>query len=481
MWRIPPMAPESGPPATAGRECWDAESGALLLTRDAPAYTVAFDPEGSRLVVGAGDASADIVDIPSGRTVESLNGHSSVVLDAQFDPSGQRVVTASADGSARIWDAATGSTLLELRTGADAGTVYSAVFSPDGTRVLTGQDDGTAIVWDSASGERLATYRADSQQVHSAVFTPDGKRIIAAGLADLTARVFACDVCGSTDEVMAFARGRLTRDLTSSERALYLHEPVAAVVAPVAAVPASPSVPPGTPNPLASATLAPESSPQATSAPTSAPTSVPDPLGAEFCAGPRSSCELSAGRFHAGNFRPPLSLAVDEGWQNDYVTPGTIGISRPDGGSSLWIFGGPTEGLLAGRVIPIGPGPAGIVDLVRRQYGLRVSQPVATKVDGFDAVQFDVINHLGLEVDIVQQDEGVQGLAPHEHDRWTAVDVRGTTVLITGSVIDPSEFDARQADLQKIVDSIAFDPPETPGANAFPVSTGPPQPSPSAP
>jgi len=431
-----------------GTWIWDTVSGARLTTLQSSSNSVAFSPDGGRLVLGVGDASAAVIDAASGRTVVSLVGHTATVFDAGFDPTGTLVVTASADGSARIWDALTGVPLVELRASAGAGAVYSATFGPDGTRVLTGHDDGTVIVWDGTTGEQLATYRADSQQVPSAVFSPDGRTIIAAGLADFTARVFACDLCGSLDEVVAFARTRLTRDFTPSERALYLHQSPAA--------PASKVVPSASPG---EAVEPPASSSAEPDPPQTAPaaTSSTDPLGARLCAGPRSSCELAAGRYHAPDFRPPLSIAVSGGWQNDYVTPRTIDISRPDGGSGLTFLASPTDGLLAGRVIPIGSGPIGIVELMKRQFGLDIRGPVATRVGGFDALQFDVVNGLGVEVDVIQQDEGTQALMPQEHDRWIAIDVRGETVVLVESVFLPQEFDQRQTDLEEVVDTIHFD------------------------
>jgi hypothetical protein len=86
-----------------------------------------------------------------------------------------------------------------------------------------------------------------------------------------------------------------------------------------------------------------------------------------------------------------------------------------------------------------------------------VSDPVATHIDGFDALEFDVANVRRVEVDVIQQDEGTQGLVPRERDHWIAVDVHGTTVVIIESVSDPLAFDARQADLHRVVGSLAFD------------------------
>ena len=61
------------------------------------------------------------------------------------------------------------------------------------------------------------------RSVRGAAFSPDGQRVLTAG-EDGTARVYVCASCGSVDDVLALARTRVTRALTSSERRQYLHE-----------------------------------------------------------------------------------------------------------------------------------------------------------------------------------------------------------------------------------------------------------------
>ena len=71
-----------------------------------------------------------------GKTLAALEGHTGVVMTVAFSPDGARVLTGSDDGKARLWDAATGKTLATFE--GHKGAVTAVAFSPDGARVLTG-------------------------------------------------------------------------------------------------------------------------------------------------------------------------------------------------------------------------------------------------------------------------------------------------------------------------------------------------------
>ena len=110
------------------------------------------------------------------------------VTSVAYSPDGSRLLTASFDKSARIWDARTGAQLVTF-SGHD-GRIYSARYSPDGSRVVTASGDGTARLWDSRTGVQIA-HLQHAAAVRRAVFSPDGM-LIATASYDKTAPRLEC-------------------------------------------------------------------------------------------------------------------------------------------------------------------------------------------------------------------------------------------------------------------------------------------------
>ena len=85
-------------------------------------------------------------DAATGKLLATCRGHTSKVLSVAFSPDGSRLVTASSDGTVRQWDAETGQE-VEPPYDRHSGEVFSAVYSPDGQWVASAGDDRTIRVW----------------------------------------------------------------------------------------------------------------------------------------------------------------------------------------------------------------------------------------------------------------------------------------------------------------------------------------------
>jgi len=137
--------------------------------------SVAFSPDGTRIVTASWDQTAKVWDARTGSPQLELKGHTGRVTSVAFSPDGTRIVTASWDQTAKVWDARTGAPQVELKGGTG---IDSAAFSPDGTRIVTGSWDQTAKVWDALTGAPQLDLKGHTSGVLSVAFSPDSTRIV---------------------------------------------------------------------------------------------------------------------------------------------------------------------------------------------------------------------------------------------------------------------------------------------------------------
>ena len=96
-------------------------------------------------------------------TLQQLKGHDDNVVSVAFSPDGSKVVSGSSDETIRVWDASTGAEMLPPLRGHDY-SVQSVAFSPDGSKIVSGSDDKTIRVWDASTGVEIVL-ESDSRSV----------------------------------------------------------------------------------------------------------------------------------------------------------------------------------------------------------------------------------------------------------------------------------------------------------------------------
>ncbi|KAE9385107.1 WD40 repeat-like protein, partial [Gymnopus androsaceus JB14] len=164
---------------------WDANTGAQIGDPlhghdNWVSSSVAFSPDGTRIVSGSGDKTVRIWDANTGAQIgDPLHGHDNWVSSVAFSPDGTRIVivSGSSDETVRIWDANTGAQIGDLLHGHD-DTVFSVAFSPDGTRIVSGSGDKTVRIWDANTGAQIGDpLHGHDDTVFSMACSPNGTRI----------------------------------------------------------------------------------------------------------------------------------------------------------------------------------------------------------------------------------------------------------------------------------------------------------------
>jgi WD40 repeat protein len=148
---------------------------------------------------------AQLWDASTGKLLQTLKGHSSLVTDAEYSPNGLELVTVSDDHTGRIWSARSGRRLQVLS--GHVQPVRTGSFSPDGNWIVTASYF-TAGLWNAHTGRLLFNLGGPTGLLTGASFSPNGKWILT-GSEDGTARVYQCVICQPLKGLEAAARARI--------------------------------------------------------------------------------------------------------------------------------------------------------------------------------------------------------------------------------------------------------------------------------
>ncbi len=182
-----PSSRDPLPPKPSRPEAPVCRSGPMTLRgHEGPVRSVAYSPDGRRIVSGSADGTLRIWNVVSGAVLLVLRGHDDSVGSVSWSHDGNRIVSGSDDRTIHIWDSESGGEVAILRGHIDR--VRSVGWSPDGTTIVSGSRDGTVGLWSADLGTFQGVVSRANDQVTSVTFSPNGSRI-AVGTWDAVVRL----------------------------------------------------------------------------------------------------------------------------------------------------------------------------------------------------------------------------------------------------------------------------------------------------
>lgn len=166
---------------------WDVKTGVCshLFAHRRYVRSLEFSFDGVHLLVGVGDGTICLWELPAGILVRKFTGHSDGVYHAVFDPRQVRVLSGSRDGTIRLWDLHSGKELLVFS--ATGPHIQCVACHPLKPIFLSSSDD--IRQWDSESGECLRTLRGHDSTTRSVAWSPSCRSILSASH-DRTVRIW---------------------------------------------------------------------------------------------------------------------------------------------------------------------------------------------------------------------------------------------------------------------------------------------------
>jgi dipeptidyl aminopeptidase/acylaminoacyl peptidase len=163
-------------------QIWDAADGNCLHTLAGHGdlvFSVAFSPNGQKIVSGCADGTVKVWDASIGREIFTVDGYPESGRSIVFTPNGHRLVSAEADGFVRVWDAVTRRLILEI-PGRAKGFSEIAV-SPDGRLIASAGEDRDVKVWDAVTGHEIHSLGDHRSEVFCVEFYAHGGRLASSG------------------------------------------------------------------------------------------------------------------------------------------------------------------------------------------------------------------------------------------------------------------------------------------------------------
>ena len=173
---------------------WNSEDVASEVfdgTVEQPGRAVALSVDGRQLAttgVNSGRAAITIFDLQTKKVSHTLLGHEGPIRSLAFSPDGLRLVSGSVDGSARIWNPGDSKFPEVVRFDGHAGEVTAVAFNSNATQVISGAANKTLKLWNSADAVEIIDLPGHAGAIVGVAFGSSNQPVSAS--ADKTVRIW---------------------------------------------------------------------------------------------------------------------------------------------------------------------------------------------------------------------------------------------------------------------------------------------------
>ncbi len=147
--------------------------------------TVVFSPDGKMLATGSRETTVKILEIPTGKVLNTFPGDDSPIWSVAFNSDATQLVAGTYDWRIIVWNLATGE---PFRVFEHRAPIWSVAISPDHEIIASSSGDRTVKVWDLKTGFLIFNFPDHSDAVFSIDISSDGK-ILVSGSADKTIKI----------------------------------------------------------------------------------------------------------------------------------------------------------------------------------------------------------------------------------------------------------------------------------------------------
>ncbi len=147
--------------------------------------TILFSPDGKTLATGSRDTTVKILEIPTGKIINTFPADDSPIWSVAFNTNGTQLVAGTYHWRIIVWNLQTGE---PFRVFEHRAPVWAVAMTPDGKKIASASGDRTVKIWDLETGFLIFSFPDHSDIVYTISISPDGKTLVS-GSADETIKI----------------------------------------------------------------------------------------------------------------------------------------------------------------------------------------------------------------------------------------------------------------------------------------------------